>query len=101
MPHNSKRWAQPAQFAKRRLKDLQVIARVGLDPAYANPEEWLHDFWPDFPWDKRSCDATIKHLRANPKWPELARALEAKIGYDVDAELLRGLNYDPNTGEPT
>jgi hypothetical protein len=84
----------PAWFARNTMADLRHIAEHGLDAAYDGPEDWLYDFWPSLPWDRRGMVATIRRIRADPGWPALAAAVKARIGFDIDAELVAGLN-DP------
>lgn len=80
-----------AYIQLREVKRLEKILALGLHPCYMDFDEFLCDFYPDFSWNSKDCNAELRMLLADPEWMGLAaQVLEAR-GMDFVSELQRAL----------
>jgi hypothetical protein len=86
----------PAWHAEYALLKLQDVVNLGLMNCYASFEESLSDFYPDLPWTQDGAAESLRLILADPRFPEIQRALLALHNFDLGAELNIALRNHEN-----
>lgn len=69
------------EIARRQIADLQRTIDNGFDPGYRNVQDYLGDFWCNFPWDQSGVDVFAAILN-NPAHMRVVAAFDKKFGLD-------------------
>lgn len=77
-------------------KALNTIVTTGIPKCYANMDEFFTDFWMDFSWDE-SMKEEVQAILDHPQFlMSIQTPIMAMYGFDVQAELVKGRDFDPD-----
>lgn len=79
-------------MVRREVGRLMDISKSGLPPIYSEKpvfspwEDFLCDYWPDYPWNPVHMLHTLEAVTSDPEWQAAADAVRIKHGYDFKRE---------------
>jgi hypothetical protein len=83
----------PAWHAEYVVLRLNQVVTLGLMDCYASFEASLSDFYADLPWAQAGAVESLRLILADPRFPEIQRALLALHNFDLGAELDGALRH--------
>lgn len=82
-------------LAEYQILHLVDISERGLPDCYDSFKDFLFDFWPDFSWKKEQSDPEVRAVLDDPRFKEIVPVLKNTWGVDMEEELQKGLEFDP------
>jgi hypothetical protein len=78
-------------MAERAILNLREVVRRGLPDCYDDFEDFLHDFWPDLPWNDAGLIAVVTIMLADRRIVAISIGIAQDWGIEMGDELRAGM----------
>ena len=75
------------RLGKKLLAQLAEYGKNGLPEVYAEAGEYLHDMYPDLPWDPEGTLIALEWMLQRPELKQINKDWIENIGFNIQAEL--------------